>query len=60
MSKTTATTETRSFETEVCSCRISSFTEAYGNKEIFPRAGSERVDAGDKLRFEALTDGVSS
>jgi molecular chaperone HtpG len=53
----TATTETRSFETEVSQLLHLVIHSLYGNKEIFLRElVSNASDAGDKLRFEAMTD----
>ena len=56
MSNTT-TPETRSFETEVSQLLHLVVHSLYGNKEIFLRElVSNASDAGDKLRFEALSD----
>ena len=53
----TTTTETRTFETEVSQLLHLVIHSLYGNKEIFLRElVSNASDAGDKLRFEAMTD----
>src|SRR6187551_1988004 len=56
MSNTT-TPETRRFETEVSQLLHLVIHSLYGNKEIFLRElVSNASDAGDKLRFEAMSD----
>src|SRR6185436_11070862 len=56
MSNTT-TPETRRFETEISQLLHLVIHSLYGNKEIFLRElVSNASDAGDKLRFEAMTD----
>ncbi len=53
----TTTTETRTFETEVSQLLHLVIHSLYGNKEIFLRElVSNASDAGDRLRFEAMTD----
>ncbi|HEY9466911.1 MAG TPA: hypothetical protein VIR54_27635, partial [Vicinamibacterales bacterium] len=53
----TATKETLGFQAEVKQLLHLMVHSLYGNKEIFLRElVSNASDAGDKLRFEAMTD----
>ncbi|HET9361376.1 MAG TPA: molecular chaperone HtpG [Vicinamibacterales bacterium] len=55
----TATKETLGFQAEVKQLLHLMVHSLYGNKEIFLRElVSNASDAGDKLRFEAMTDGA--
>jgi len=55
----TTTRETLGFQAEVTELLHLMVHSLYGNKEIFLRElASNASDAGDKLRFEAMTDGA--